>query len=223
MRGKTRSLTYVSGTREDAASLVTDQFAHRVTLYAALDERLHTATRFFGAAALTNAALVELCSLPCPRRWACRLAIDYFGVIGTALEVLNLKLSQRIERGGTPQDELDKSLVMLEQLEVEQLLRQHACHRFHYRAIAQINHLLHWAHQLAWPLRHCPSIRIYGQVLGRMRARLGRPANFLVLGDRIGIGHTLTTLIRGLGPGGDSVDSYSGYLRPRVFRGLVRR
>jgi len=161
--------------------------------------------------------------LPYPSRWTCRLAIEYFGVIGTALEALNLKLSRRIERGEVAHADLDSSLVTLEQLEVEELLRQHAGHRFHDRAIEQINRLLQWAHQLAWPLRHCPSIRLYSHVLGHMRARLGRPANFVMLDDRIGIGHALTCLVRKLGPKSDSVDSYTRCLDPWLTRSRAPR
>jgi len=64
-------------------------------------------------------------------------------------------------------------LVTLEQLEVERLLRQYRSQHFHERALEQINWLLQWAHSLARPLRHCLSIRVYRQVLGHMRARLG--------------------------------------------------
>lgn len=171
-------------------------FADRVQLYARLDEKLHSMTRFFAAAAVTNAALVELCSLPCLGRW--RLAMAYFGVIGGALEAINIKWARRIERGEVTDDDLDSSLITLEQLEVERLLRQHQSRHFHYRALGQINWLLHWAHPLARPLSRCPSIRVYRGVLGQMRARLGRPVDFASLNDRIGIGHALTRSIREL-------------------------
>lgn len=170
------------------------RFADRVRLYAGLDEKLCSMTRFFGAAALTNAALVELCSLPCPGRW--RFAIDYFGLIGTTLEVINMKWARRIEAGELEKDDLDNSLVRLEQLEVERLLQKHRSQHFHGRAVGQINWLLQWAHSLARPLGHCPSIRVYRQVLGHMRARLGRPVDFASLEDRIAIGHALTRSIR---------------------------
>lgn len=206
MRVQRPSLTYVmpaSGAEDPAhattvASCDTERhprrFADRVRLYAGLDEKLHSTTRFFGAAAVTNAALVELCSLPCPGRW--RLAIDYFGLIGTALEAINVKWARRIEAGEVRKGDLDSSLVTLEQLEVERLLRQYQCQHFHHRAVEQINWLLEWAHQLAGPLRHCPSIKVYRRVLADMRARLGRPADFASLEDRIGIGHALTRSIR---------------------------
>lgn len=173
------------------------RFADRVRLYAGLDEKLHLTTRFFGAAAVTNAALVELCSLPCLGRW--RLAIDYFGLIGTALEALNVKWARRIEEGEVAKGDLDSSLVTLEQLEVERLLRQHQSQDFHHRALEQINWLLQWAHQLARPLRYCPGIKVYRQTLAPLRARLGRPMDFALLDDRIAIGHALTRSIRELG------------------------
>jgi len=173
------------------------RFADRVRLYTSLDERLHLTTRFFAAAAVTNAALAELCSLPCPGRWRC--AIGYFGVLGTALEALNVKWARHIEDGALGTGDLDSALVTLEQLEVERLLRQHRSQHFHHRALQQINWLLQWAHSLARPLRRCPSIRVYRQVLGHMRGRLGRPLDFALLDDRIGIGHALTRSIRELG------------------------
>jgi len=173
------------------------RFADRVRLYAGLDEKLHLTTRFFAAAAVTNAALVELCSLPCTGRWRC--AIDYFGLLGTALEALNVKWARHIEEGTLGKGDLDSSLVTLEQLEVERLLRQHRAQQSHHRALAQINWLLQWAHSLARPLRRCPSIKVYRQVLGHMRVRLGRPLDFALLDDRIGTGHALTRSIRELG------------------------
>lgn len=173
------------------------RFADRARLYARLDEKLRFTTRFFGAAAVTNGALVEFCSLPCPRRW--RFAIDYFGLIGTALEAINVKWARSIEEGDLAKNDLDSSLVTLEQLEVERLLQEHQSQHFHHRALEQINWLLQWAHPLARPLRHCPSIGVYRQVLGRLRARLGRPVDFALLDDRIGIGHALTRSIRELG------------------------
>lgn len=172
-------------------------FADRVELYARLDERLHPMTRFFAAAAVTNSALVELCSLPCPGRW--RFAIAYFGVIGSALEAINITWARRIEEGEIALENLDSSLITLEQLEVERLLRQSQSQHSHHRALQQINWLLQWAHSLTRPLRRCPSIRIYRQVLGQMRASLGRPLDFASLNDRIGIGHALTRSIRELG------------------------
>jgi hypothetical protein len=174
------------------------RFADRVRLYAGLDEKLHAKTRFFGAAAVTNAALVELCSLPCPGRW--RFAIDYFGLIGTALETLNIKWARSIEGGAGAKVDLDSSLVTLEQLEVERLLRQHQSQHCHGRALEQINWLLQWVHPLARPLTHCPGIGIYRQVLAHLRARLGRRVDFALLEDRIGIGHALTRSLRELGP-----------------------
>ena len=173
------------------------RFAVRVRLYAGLDEKLHSSTRFFGAAALTNATLVELCSLPCLGRW--RFAIEYFGLIGTALEALNVKWARRIEGGELATGDLDSSLVTLEQLEVERLLQQHQSEDLHRRAVEQINWLLQWVHPLTRPLRHCPSISIFRQVLAQMRARLGRPVDFALLNDRIGIGHALTRSLRELG------------------------
>ena len=173
------------------------RFADRARLYARLDEKLRPMTRFFGAAAVTNGALVEFCSLPCPRRW--RFAIDYFGLIGTALEAINVKWARSIEEGDLPKSDLDSSLVTLEQLEVERLLQEHHSRHFHHRALEQINWLLQWAQPLARPLRHCPSIKVYRRVLGHMRVRLGRPVDFALLDDRIGIGHTLTRSIRELG------------------------
>ena len=174
-----------------------DRFADRVRLYAGLDAKLHSRTRFFGAAALTNASLVELCSLPCLGRW--RFAVDYFGLIGTALEAVNVKWARRIEDGAVPAGDLDSSLVTLEQLEVERLLLQHQSQDPHRRALEQINWLLQWVHPLTRPLRHCHSIRVFRQVLAQMRVSLGRPVDFASLHDRIGIGNTLTRSIRELG------------------------
>ena len=175
----------------------TGQFAARARLYAALDARLHATTRFFGAAALTNAALVELCAVPWVGRALYGCAIDYFDVIGCRLESINRVLARLIEGGHIMGQNLDHSLVMFEQMEVERILCQRhlRCH-LHHRALEQINRLLHLGQRWSSGLRYSPSIRILGQVLGQCQIRLGRPMDFAVLSDRFNIGCALTALLQ---------------------------
>jgi hypothetical protein len=170
------------------------EFAARAGLYAEWDRKLHPKTRFFGAAAVTNAALVELCSLRYSKRWL-GPAAGLLSTIGRHLERLNIEIAERILHGTQSSADLDRSLVVLEQAALEQVLQQEARRTpggSHVDAIHQINGLLlcveWWS---VWPSNRWPCAQLYRHVLRAVRVNLGRRPNFAALSDRVNIGHTL--------------------------------
>lgn len=148
---------------------------------------------FFGAAAATNAALVELCSLRCSQRWIGDAAIELLSLIGRHLEHLNIATARHLERDVMRNIDLDRSLITLEQIALEHVLQQQIGRvpgRYAH-AIKQINRLLFCVEHYAWPSERWPSGYLYRDVLRHVRGQLGRRPDFAVLGDRVGIGEAL--------------------------------
>lgn len=181
-----------------AEAQVLHEFATRVRLYSHWDSRLWGKTRFFGAAAVTNAALVELCSLQCSGQWIGNAAVELLSAAGRRLERLNIETAGHIERGILCNRDLDTSLITLEQTVLEHMLQQQAGRspRRHGQAIQQINRLLFCVEQWMWPSERWPSGSLYRSVLRRARSELGRRPDFAVFPDRVGIGHALIRMLR---------------------------
>jgi hypothetical protein len=169
------------------------EFAARARLYADWDRKLRGRTRFFGAAAVTNAALVELCSLKGSQRLLGNAAGGLLSAVGRRLERLNTECAKRIERGSLRDRDLDRLLIVMEQTTVERVLQQNVqlapnCNE---QAVEQINRLLSWVERWAWLSGRWPNGCIYSDVLRQVRDELGRQPDFAVLGDRVGIGQAL--------------------------------
>jgi hypothetical protein len=178
---------------------VLHEFAARARLYAHWDRKLCGTTRFFGAAAVTNAALVELCLLRCSRWWLGNAAVRLLSTAGRRLERLNIELARDLEHGTTRKaGELDSSLITLEQTLLERVLQQEAgrAPRSHGQAVQQINRLLFFVERWAWRSGRWPSAYIYREVLQRVRTELGRRPDFASLRDRVGIGHALIRMLQ---------------------------
>lgn len=172
---------------------VLQEFAARVHLYTQWDRKLRPQTRFFGAAALTNAALVELCVLRCSGHLVGNAGVELLSTVGRRLERVNIEVARIVERGSLQRRDLDRALVTLEQSVLERVLRQEAARapHSHGQAVQQINRLLFCVEQWVWPSYRWPSGYLYRGVLRRVRAQLGRRPDFAVLNDRIGIGEAL--------------------------------
>ena len=170
-----------------------DHFAARVRLYVTLDQKLSARTRFFGAAALINAVLVEGSSVAGLGQWMFGSAVTLLSRAGAHLEEVNLRMATQLESDGRDRD-LDRCLVAAEQQELENLLQRHALtwRPLHQCAVRQINQLLSWAGDGVFPLSRCPSVAILGGVLARLRDDLCRPVDFALVDDRIGFGLALT-------------------------------
>jgi hypothetical protein len=177
-----------------------DEFAIRAALYADWDRRLGHRTRFFAAAALINAALVELCSLPLMARATCAAGISFLAYVGANLQTLNIALAERIELERWRGEDSDVVLVTLEQLTVEKLLGQfaHRDQRAHGRAIRQLDRLLYCLGRAgrAGSSSCGPSIELLSRGVRVARADAGRYVSFSSMRDRIAIGEALICLLR---------------------------
>jgi hypothetical protein len=174
------------------------EFTARVRLYTHWDGILRDRTRFFRAAALTNAALVELCSLRCSRLLAGRRAMELLGAVGHKLERLNIQTAAHLQAGLLHGHDLDSSLIQLEQRTLQEMLARQAARAplQNDLAIQQLNRLLLWAERCPWPSRLWPSGWMYRGVLRRVRTDLGRRPDFALLADRVAIGTALLATLR---------------------------
>lgn len=197
-----RNMQIASGRRSAPERLrnrpVRDDFAARAYLYEYWDAKLRGRTRFFRAAALTNSALVELFSLQCSRELAGSAAAALLSAAGCHLERLNIELAGRVECGELYDDDLDSSLIYIEQTALEGVLQREAgrAPRSYRQGIQQLNRLMLWIDQCVWPLQRWPSCHFYRMALRRARAELGRRPDFEALSDRVGIGQALIRLLR---------------------------
>jgi len=173
------------------------EFVRRTHLYQNWDRQLSARTRFFGAAAHTNAAFAQWCRMPRPIRAFCDESFEFLAAAGYYLEGLNRTLAGDItlqsERGPT----LDHALVTLEQLALERFLNGYARRQpaEYQRTVAQLNRLLFCLGETSAPLPIPASVRLYKRTLRLVRQRLGRSIHFPRLDDRIWIGRTLVNLI----------------------------
>jgi hypothetical protein len=169
------------------------EFRFRVHLYSEWDRRLASRTRFFGAAALVNAALGDLCAhratpllLSLPTR-------EFLAETGRRLESLNVGLAARIHRFEIRVADLDAFMVITEQDAVErelQSVRDTDGARFD-ALVTQLNRVLHLTGQWFWPGR-CA----YAGTLASIRGGLRRPVDFASKEDRVHIGRRLISHLR---------------------------
>jgi hypothetical protein len=169
-----------------------DEFRFRVNLYNSWDLRLGHCTRFFGAAAATNALLVKLCTAY--RFCVSQSTLSFLSAVGARLQSVNLQTAHSIAAGRLAAAGLDGSIILLEQAVLEHELRNLACsdalaHRI---AVRQINRLLSCVRLGAVAATStCPNLRLYCRVLQSVCVELGRPASFAAQLDRVCIGRHL--------------------------------
>ena len=127
----------------EIASRLLDGFRYRVELYERWDLHLAHCTRFFGAAAATNALLAKLCTGF--RFGVSQVTLDFLACAGTELQDLNLELAHSITLGAPAAGPLDHSLIETEQCALELKLRSMARldDDTHELIIRQIDRLLH--------------------------------------------------------------------------------
>jgi hypothetical protein len=70
-----------------------DTFAARVELYSEWDRQLHSRTRFFGAAALVNAALAELWPRCALARFAYRPGLTFLATLGEYFQTFKIAVA----------------------------------------------------------------------------------------------------------------------------------
>jgi len=183
------------------------EFRFRVQLYSQWDRKLASQTRFFGAAALINTALADLCTHPIAALLLSRSTMDFLSKTGRSLESLNVTLADRIHNSAIRADDLDHFMVLTEQNIVERALqsvRATDATRFS-TVVTQINRLL----QLTKHLGCSQSIRTgtllrdrgvpqyaYAPVLASVSHELRRPVDFASKEDRIRLGRQLINHLR---------------------------
>ena len=170
-------------------------FAQRHQIYSQLDAKLAARTRFFAAAALTNAVLAELFRF-LPGN-ALNDAYHLLSDAGGLLEAANVRFAHELEIDAGRERELDRSLVCREQGLLQSFLNTRmagTCQWWSTRA--ELNRLLnaqHYASVGALLLAQC---RRYGEVLRGVRARLAVPLDFALESHRIQIGVGIIRHIR---------------------------
>ena len=184
------------------SALLTD-LRRRIYLYSLWDERLWMRTRFFGAAAVTNAALWELFSKAAGRVWLKGPALRSLTTLGCILERLNIHTASRIEADAIQGADLDEVLVATEQAAVESMLRRlkSTDSTGHAVTLSEMNRLLAFsgsasAGSVLSFARLFSSGLAYHVVLARVEQQLCRPPSFALQSDRERIGLTLIRLLR---------------------------
>ena len=173
-------------------------FAARVELYLAWDRRLRSRTRFFGAAALVNAALAELWPRCAPLRFVYGHGLSFLAGLGGHLQAVNLAVLGRIERGEWCAADWDASLVKLEQLAVENLLArlEKLDRRRHARIIGQMDRFLDCLARGVGRKTYGPFTAVLSRGLRELQLASPRELRFGWLPDRVAVGATLIRLIR---------------------------
>jgi len=160
--------------------------------------RLAARTRFFGAAAVTNAALVELFSIRGERICLSGRTSGFLSKVGTALELANLEMGHRIMGAIRVQEDLDAEMVAAEQARVEQMLRLLECAdpSAYAVTVAQMNRLLSLVSSTAALPKWFSNGATYAWVLRNVGDHLRRPLSFACQSDRERIGQTLIRRLR---------------------------
>jgi hypothetical protein len=170
----------------------------RISVYSKWDLRLRPYTRFFGAAAVTNATLAELFGSCVARSLLSVRTTSFLSELGMALEHLNLDLAKRLACQPLPLPDLDGYIVHAEQSAVEFMLHKLQCSNTlaHEHVIREINRLLERVRTgLAFGLLF-PYGSYYSRALRTAHRELGRPTDFATQSDRELIGRILIGQLR---------------------------
>lgn len=173
-------------------------FAARVELYREWDRKLHSRTRFFGAAALVNAALAELWPR-CPvTRLAYRPGLTFLATVGEHLQTFNVAVLRRIELGRWCASDWDTALVRLEQATVERLLAQleQADRQTHANVTRQLDRFLYCLARRIGGASYGPCTAVLSGGLREIQLASARALRFASLSDRVTVGITLIRMLR---------------------------
>jgi hypothetical protein len=180
------------------------EFRSRARLYAVWDRRLWKCTRFFGAAAVTNTALVELFSRYGVDFFVSRFTSEFLASVGCLLERMNMELAGRIAAGAIEADNLDDQLIASEQSAVQNCLAHlHSIDGAGYaNTVVEIDRVLTFARCAGSPRKWFSGRAAYARVLQHVADQLGRSASFALQNDRETIGRMLVRHLRGSALGG---------------------
>jgi hypothetical protein len=174
------------------------EFASRALQYAALDKRLCAYTRFYGAAALTNSVFAEVFGRRVCCLWVSEVTLEFLTRLGRNLQHLNMRLASRIQGSLLDAEDLDRSMISIEQSAVQiqlERLRLKDLDR-HAAIISQINRLIAVGSFRVTPTRLLLKEAPYGHILRVALGELGRALNFASQSDRECIARSLIRVLR---------------------------
>jgi hypothetical protein len=175
-----------------------DRFAARVELYSEWDRKLHSRTRFFGAAALVNAALAELWPRCALARFGSGAGLGFLASLGEYLQAFNVAMLHRIEAGRWCATDWDAALVRLEQAAVERQLAllEQSDSRLHANVTRQLDRFLYCLARRIGGSSYGPSTSVLSGGLREIQFASARALSFASLSDRVTVGTTLIRIIR---------------------------
>jgi hypothetical protein len=176
-----------------------DTFAARVELYSEWDRKLHSRTRFFGAAALVNAALAELWPRCALTRFACGAGLNFLASLGEHLQTFNVTMLHRIESGRWRAADWDTALVRLEQAAVDRRLArlEQSDSRMHANVTHQLDRFLYCLARRIGGSSYGPCTALLSGGLREIHFASARALRFASLSDRVTVGTTLIRIMRG--------------------------
>jgi hypothetical protein len=175
-----------------------DTFAARVELYGEWDRKLHSHTRFFGAAALVNSALAELWPRCALARFAYGPGLSFLASLGEYLQTFNVAMLHRIESGQWCAGDWDTALVKLEQAAVETRLArlEQSDSRMHANVTRQLDRFLYCLARRIGGSVYGPSTVVLSGGLREIQFASARALRFASLSDRVTVGTTLIRIMR---------------------------
>jgi hypothetical protein len=184
-------------------------FEQRRRIYSQLDAQLYSRTRFFAAAALTNAVLAQLFRF-LPRR-SLSSVYRLLNEGGAVLEAANVQFAHDLPRRSGSDRELDRFLVCSEQRRLQTFLDARVdnadCHWLSIRG--ELNRLLNGQHCASPGSRWLAQSREYGGILHNVRTRLGMPLDFAAESHRVHIGCGLIGHIRQGDTGANNLTAFA--------------
>jgi hypothetical protein len=178
---------------------IVSDFRARACLYARWDQLLSMRTRFFGAAAVTNAALIELFSRIGVSLFVSSFTREFLASVGGVLEHMNMEWARRIAAGSMQAENLDSRMIAAEQAVVQDCLaglRYTDCAAYA-STVVEIDRVLTWARCAGSPAQWLSARTAYATVLQHAADELGRSASFAVQNDREIIGLMLIRHLQG--------------------------
>jgi hypothetical protein len=176
---------------------VLQEFRFRVQLYSQWDKKLASQTRFFGAAALINTALADLCTHRMAPLILSRSTMDFLSRTGRSLETRNVVLADHIHSYEIRADDLDHFMVLTEQNIVQRALQRiHDADTTRFATVVtQINRLLKFA-AYAFCTHDRSDRYSYLGAFADLRKELRRPVDFASKEDRVRLGCRLISHLR---------------------------
>jgi hypothetical protein len=154
------------------------RFQHRARLYGVLDSRLHSKTRFFGAACATNRVFGQLASLGGAIAHA-SVCSHWLSELGTSLEIVNRSIADAVHTGRLGGPGLDERIVSIEQSVVERSLQWAKASRAGAECdvLPTLDALLNHRGWIS-TLLFSPAVQWYRRVLAEVRHELKSPIEF---------------------------------------------